>query len=99
MMSKPNILYIMCDQFRYDCIASLGNKEVRTPNIDRLVRRGIAFENAYSTCPVCVPARYTLRTGCEPAVTGCYQNEAPEAMDGLPDNMKERCGDYLASVM
>lgn len=99
MMSKPNILYIMCDQFRYDCIASLGNKEVRTPNIDRLVRRGIAFENAYSTCPVCIPARYTLRTGCEPAVTGCYQNEAPEAMDGLPDNMKERCGDYLASVM
>lgn len=99
MTAKPNILFIMCDQFRYDCIHALGNEKIRTPNLDRLVEQGIAFENAYSTCPVCVPARYTVRTGCEPAVTGCYMNEVPKAMDNLPDTMEERCGEYLAAEM
>ena len=98
-MRKPNILYIMCDQFRYDCIRALGTQEIFTPNIDRLVKRGLVFENAYSTCPVCVPARYTVRTGREPALTGCYQNEMPQAMDGLPEEMQDRCGDYLATAM
>lgn len=98
-MKKPNILYIMCDQFRFDCIRALGNKEIFTPNVDRLVRRGIVFDNAYSTCPVCVPARYTVRTGCEPATTGCYENEKPAGMDGLPESIRDRCGEYLAAVM
>ena len=98
-MKKPNVLFIMCDQLRYDCIHELGNKKILTPNIDRLVRRGITFTNAYSTCPVCVPARYTIRTGCEPYHTGCYCNEIPKAQDGLPENMDARCGPYLASVM
>ncbi|MGI6239129.1 MAG: sulfatase-like hydrolase/transferase, partial [Christensenellales bacterium] len=66
----------MCDQYRFDCIAALGNSKISTPNIDRLVKRGVAFERAYSTCPVCVPARYTVRTGCEPFTTLCYSNEA-----------------------
>ncbi|MCL2640898.1 MAG: sulfatase-like hydrolase/transferase [Phycisphaerales bacterium] len=43
MHRKPNILYIMCDQFRYDCIVSLGNSKISTPNLDRLVRRGVTF--------------------------------------------------------
>jgi len=74
MSTRPNILYLMCDQFRFDCIAALGNSKIRTPNIDRLVARGISFTNSYSTCPVCVPARYTVRTGREPSITGCYTN-------------------------
>ncbi|MDC7232842.1 MAG: sulfatase-like hydrolase/transferase, partial [Spirochaetales bacterium] len=55
--NKPNILYIMCDQFRFDCISALGNDKIRTPNLDRLVKRGVSFSNAYSSCPVCIPAR------------------------------------------
>ena len=54
-MRKPNILYIMCDQFRYDCIRALGNQEIFTPNIDRLVKRGLVFEkclfNLSGMCP------------------------------------------------
>jgi arylsulfatase len=96
---RPNILYIMCDQFRYDCITALSNNKIRTPNIDRLVKRGISFTNAYSTCPVCVPARNTIRTGREPFNTGCYLNEMPVPLDGLADNMEERCGDYLAHTL
>ena len=98
-MSKPNILFLMCDQFRFDCIAALGNPRIKTPNIDRLVKRGIAFTNAYSTCPVCVPARYTVRTGCEPYTTKCYSNSYMSSVRNTDDTMNGRCGDYLASVM
>ena len=98
-MTRPNILFIMCDQFRFDCISALGNPYVLTPNLDRLVSRGLHFTNAYSTCPVCVPARYTLRTGREPWHTGCYSNEVPVPMDGQAAQMEDRCGPYLARVM
>lgn len=60
-MSKPNILFIMTVQHRFDTIAALGNSHIHTPNLVRLVRRGISFTRAYSTCPVCVAARYTFR--------------------------------------
>ena len=98
-MKKPNILYLMCDQYRFDCIAGLGNDIVKTPNLDRLVKRGVSFTNAYSTCPVCVAARNTIRTGREPNHTGCYLNESRSPMDGQPEDMEERCGDYLPRTM
>jgi len=73
-MTRPDILFIMTDQQRFDTIAALGNSHIYTPNMDRLVRRGISFSNAYATCPVCVAARYTIRTGCEPATTRVFTN-------------------------
>jgi len=97
--SKPDILYIMCDQFRYDCIAALGNSKISTPNIDRLVRRGVAFNNAYTTDPVCVAARYTIMTGRDPHTTGSHTNAPPLSMDGLPATTEERCGPCLARRM
>ncbi|MBU9737706.1 sulfatase family protein [Diplocloster agilis] len=98
-MDKYNILYLMCDQFRYDCIQALGNDTIQTPNLDRLAARGVAFTEAYSTCPVCVAARYTVMTGCEPEKTGCYSNENPVPMDGQPEAIEERCGSYLARCL
>lgn len=99
MEKQPNILMIMCDQFRYDCIAAHGNPIIRTPNLDRLARRGISFSNAYSTCPVCIPARYTIRTGREPHTTGLFENGLPVVEEGRPRDMQERCGKYLGFVM
>lgn len=96
---KPNILFIMTDQQRADTIAALGNPHIYTPNFDRLVKRGIAFTSAYSTCPVCVPARYTIRTGCEPPKTGTYDNSPPDLVPGQADTMEARCGKYLARTM
>ena len=96
---RPNVLYIMCDQQRADTIAALGNERIYTPNFDRLVRRGLSFTNAYSTCPVCVPARYTIRTGCEPPTTGIYQNGGPDLVEGQAAEMEQRCGPYLARRM
>jgi choline-sulfatase len=89
----------MTDQQRWDTIGALGNSLIHTPNLDRLVRRGTSFDNAYSTCPVCIPARYTLRTGREPLTTAIYANDRPRLVSGQPTAMEERCGPYLARVM
>jgi choline-sulfatase len=89
----PNILFIMTDQQRFDTIAALGHAQVRTPNLDRLAARGVACTNAYSSCPVCVPARYTLMTGCEPSKTSWLSNWAPAG------KVRERCGPYLAETL
>ena len=98
-MAQPNILYIMTDQQRFDTIAALGDEHIYTPNLDRLVRRGVTFTNAYSECPVCVPARYTIRSGCLPPATGCYGNGAWHVPDDAPAGVEGRCGPYLARTM
>lgn len=100
--AQPNVLFIMTDQQRFDTIASLGNSDIYTPNIDRLVRRGAAFTNAYSTTPVCIPARYTIRTGCEAPSTGIGMSSPKEYFQNqgqLHADIEMRCGPYLASTM
>ena len=92
-MNPPKILFIMTDQQRFVTIAALGHGHARTPNLDRLAARGVACTNAYSSCPVCVPARYTLMTGCEPSKTSWLSNWAPG------DNVPARCGPYLAETL
>lgn len=92
-MEKPDILFIMCDQFRYDAIAAHGNERILTPNLDKLVQEGKSYHMAYSNCPVCVPARYSIMSGCMPCNTGIYSNLVRSK------KVKERCGEYLASVM
>lgn len=97
--APPNVLFIMTDQQRFDTIAALGNHDIYTPNLDRLVRRGVAFTQAYSPCPVCVPARYSIRTGCEPPTTRTFANARPTPANGQAATMAGRCGDYLAQAM
>ncbi len=97
--NRPNVLFIMTDQQRADTIAALGNDRIYTPNLDRLVRRGVSFTNAYTTCPVCVAARLTIRTGRQPRRTGVYGNSPPTLVDGEPLAPEERCGPYLARTM
>lgn len=99
MKKQPNILFIMTDQQRFDTIAALGNEHIHTPNMDRLVRRGVSFTNAYSTCPVCVPARYTVRTGCEPPTMRIFTNGRSKPVHGQADTVEGRCGPYLARTM
>jgi arylsulfatase len=98
-MTRPDILFIMTDQQRFDTIAALGNSRIYTPNLDRLVRRGITFSNAYATCPVCVAARYTIRTGSEAATTRVFSNAKADPVADQAQEMEARCGPYLARVM
>ena len=99
MREKPNVLFVMTDQQRFDTIAALDNAHIHTPNMDRLVRRGLSFTHAYSTCPVCVPARYTIRTGCEPPTTRIFSNRHQAPAPGQADTITGRCGGYLATTM
>jgi arylsulfatase A-like enzyme len=65
-MKRPNILLIHTDQHRYDAVAAHGNRVIRTPNLDRLAAEGASFPHAFSTCPICTPARASLLTGAWP---------------------------------
>jgi arylsulfatase len=67
---KPDILLIMPDQMRGDCLSILGHPAVRTPRFDELARQGTLFRRAYSTVPSCIPARYALLTGASPQSSG-----------------------------
>ncbi len=75
-MSTPrkNILLLFVDQMRFDTIHALGNETIKTPNLDRLVSEGVAFTNAYSPSPVCVPARCSMSYGKYPWNTDCFDN-------------------------
>jgi len=60
---KTNILFLFADQMRCDCLGAAGNPVIKTPNLDRLAAEGVRFENAYSTAPLCTPARAQIMTG------------------------------------
>lgn len=63
---RPNILFLMADQFRGDCLGSDGNRVIHTPHLDRLAAEGARFRCAYTSLPSCTPARATILTGLSP---------------------------------
>lgn len=62
-MEQPNIILIMSDQFRGDCLGIAGHPDVKTPYLDTLASKGVSFDHAYSACPSCIAARAALHTG------------------------------------
>ena len=74
---KPNVLFIAVDDLN-DWISCLGgHPDCRTPNIDRLAKRGLLFERAYCAAPACNPSRAALMTGIHPTNSGVYVNPQP----------------------
>lgn len=71
-MSRPNILFILTDDQGYWSLGCYGNKEVKTPNLDRLAERGMRFDNFFCVSPVCSPARASLLTGRIPSQHGIH---------------------------
>lgn len=72
---RPNIVFVLADQWRASAVGYAGNPDVQTPNIDRLAMESINFENAVSVCPVCTPYRASLMTGRYPTSTGMVLND------------------------
>ncbi len=72
----PNILFVMADQLAAQYLPFHGHPLVQTPNLSRLAAEGVVFENAYSTSPLCAPARATVMNGQLPSRTGVYDNAA-----------------------
>ena len=62
-MDRPNVLLICADHWPGKMIGALGHPAIQSPTIDNMVRNGIAFTNAYTTTPMCIPARRELMTG------------------------------------
>jgi arylsulfatase A-like enzyme len=85
MARKPNIVLFFTDQLRRDALGCYGNKICKTPNLDKLAAEGVCFENAYTTSPVCSPARASLLSGLYPHNNGVMMNThiAPAWNKGL----------------
>lgn len=87
-----NILFIMCDQLRFDYLGCYGHPHLRTPNIDRLAARGVRFERAYVQSPICGPSRMSFYTGRYVRSHGSTWNNVPLRVGEMT------LGDHLAPI-
>jgi arylsulfatase A-like enzyme len=78
---RPNILLLMTDQQRGDCLGVDGHPCLMTPSMDALAGEGIRFERGYSTCPACIPARRSLMSGLHPQTHGMVAFVEGQAWD------------------
>ena len=81
---RPDIVFVHTDQQSLNTIAAYGHPGVETPNLDRLVSRGVSCMNSYSADPVCCPARASWFTGRPPIENGVWFNGYPIRED-VPD--------------
>ncbi len=72
---KPNIVFILTDQWRGSALGYAGNPDVKTPNLDAFAKEAVNFTNTVSVTPVCTPHRAALLTGRFPTTTGMFLND------------------------
>ena len=96
---RPNILYIMTDQQRYDSLGSVSRSICNTPQLDRLSSEGVRFDNAYSVCALCSPARTSMLTGQYPHHHRMWNNNdmMQWAIRDLPDEIRLISQDLVES--
>ncbi len=70
MAKRPNVLLVTTDHWPAALLGCAGHPAIQTPTLDALAGAGIRYTNAYSECPVCIPARRTLMTGTSPRTHG-----------------------------
>ena len=88
---KPNILFVLLDDLRWNAPSYAGNPHVNTPNIDRIAREGITFQNAFCTTSLCSPSRASILSGVYAHRHGVTNNftEYPSAMRSFPQSLRE----------
>ena len=97
-MQRPNILFIMTDQQRWDAMGCSGGW-VRTPALDRIAAEGVRFEKCVTNSPVCIPARVSLATGLYPHNTGVWDNFPYDLPESTPTWMQRlRTAGYRTSL-
>lgn len=86
-----NIVFYFTDQQRWDTCGCFGQPLDVTPNLDRLAREGIKFDNAFSPQPVCGPCRAIFQTGRYATQIGCFRNDTmlPAGVKTLGSRMEE----------
>ena len=87
--TRPNIIFIFADDLGYGDIGCYGQQKIETPNIDRLAKEGIKFNQFYSGSTVCAPARSSFLTGLHTGHTQVRGNKpfGPEGQTPLPDSV------------
>ena len=83
-MDRPNVLLICVDHWGGRLIGKLGHPDVLTPTLDRFIENGIAFDNAYTTTPSCIPARREIMTGAHSRTHGDRIFDETLPMPDLP---------------
>ena len=90
--ARPNVVVLFSDDQRFDTIAALGNREIETPNLDRLVARGTAFTQATIMGglhgAICVPSRAMLHTGRNLFHLGGPGDVIPPQFTSLPETLR-----------
>jgi N-acetylglucosamine-6-sulfatase len=71
---RPNVLFILCDDIRWDALGYAGNPHVKTPNIDRLAHEGVQFKNMFCTTSLCSPSRASILSGLYAHTHGVVNN-------------------------
>jgi arylsulfatase A-like enzyme len=84
MSTNPHVLLITTDHWSAPLLGEANHPAILTPTLDELARSGTRFTNAYSECPVCIPARRTLMTGTPPRTHGDRIFKTTEPMPDLP---------------
>jgi arylsulfatase len=82
--SRPNVLFIMADQWSGRLMGHAGHPAIQTPTLDALAASGVRFPRAYSESPICIPARRTVMTGTTPRTHGDRMFKPSLPMPGLP---------------
>ncbi|HOJ62082.1 MAG TPA: sulfatase-like hydrolase/transferase [bacterium] len=87
----PNVLMIVSDDHAAYVCGAYGNRQARTPNLDRLARTGVTFTNAFVNCPMCTPSRQSFLTGRLPHAIGVTQltTALPDEPVTLAEALKE----------
>jgi arylsulfatase A-like enzyme len=92
MPRAKNVIWIMCDQLRYDYLGCTGHPTLKTPNIDAMAKRGVLFSNAYVQSPICGPSRMSF-------YTGRYMRSHGSHWNGWPLRVGEpTLGDHLKKI-
>jgi N-acetylglucosamine-6-sulfatase len=71
---RPNIVFVLVDDLRWDELGATGHPFAQTPNVDRLAREGVLFQNAFATTPLCSPSRASFLTGLHTHSHGILDN-------------------------
>ena len=85
-LRRPNVLFILCDDLRWDCLSHAGHPHLKTPHIDRLAREGVFFKNAFCTTSLCSPSRASILSGLYAHAHGVTNNftEYPDELASFP---------------
>lgn len=88
---RPNVVLVLCDDIRWNAMSCAGHPHLKTPNIDRLAKEGLFFENMFCTTSLCSPSRASILSGLYAHAHGVTNNftEYPERLSSFPIQLQK----------